>query len=87
MVRAERLPKWWGGRSPHPTCCGAIWSTVFQSGGGTTSDTTYNFTCGNDGANPTGVVFGPSHSLLGVARNGGANSAGTVFQITQITPP
>jgi uncharacterized repeat protein (TIGR03803 family) len=43
----------------------------------------YRFTWGgNDGAIPTGVVFGPDGSLYGTTNSGGFNYWGTIFQLT-----
>jgi|HubBroStandDraft_5_1064220.scaffolds.fasta_scaffold04463_4 uncharacterized repeat protein (TIGR03803 family) len=64
---------------------GAGYGTVFKlsrAGTGWILSTLYTFTGGADGASPTGaVVFGPDGSLYGTTDGGGANSAGTVFNL------
>ena len=54
-------------------------------GGGTwTESVLYSFQGGTDGANPwSGVIMDPSGNLYGTTGNGGANAAGTVFELTQ----
>jgi uncharacterized repeat protein (TIGR03803 family) len=42
----------------------------------------YNFTGGNDGANPyAGLIISPEGNLYGTTRNGGFANAGTVFEV------
>ena len=53
----------------------------------TAADNMYNklyaFTGGSDGGLPeAGVIFDPSGNLYGTTWEGGANSAGTVYQLT-----
>lgn len=54
-----------------------------QSGGGFSYSSLYDFTGGNDGKNPYGVVtVDPSNNLFGTAAHGGANLSGVVWEIT-----
>jgi len=59
------------------------YGTVFKVTSGGTSKVLHNFTCGSDGCVPVaGLVQGTDGSFYGTAREGGANSNGTVFKIT-----
>ena len=48
---------------------------------GVTLSTLYNFTGGNDGGNPNGLVQTAAGNFYGTTQSGGANSSGTVFQM------
>jgi uncharacterized repeat protein (TIGR03803 family) len=57
--------------------------TVFQITSAGTLTTLYSFTGGADGGYPLGgVIQGSDGNLYGTTSQGGANSSGTVFQIT-----
>lgn len=65
------------------------WGTVYQltpgTGGVWTQKVLYNFTGGNDGANPpAGLVLGPNTVLYGTTYQGGSTGYGTVFQVAPI---
>jgi uncharacterized repeat protein (TIGR03803 family) len=59
------------------------WGTVFAiNTDGTGFATTYNFTGGNDGANPSGGVILSNNTLYGTASGGGSAGVGTVFAVS-----
>jgi uncharacterized repeat protein (TIGR03803 family) len=73
---------------------GSGWGTVFQvtqpeeAGGTWTESVLYGFTDGNDGASPyAGLLAGPDGVYYGTAYLGGADMAGTVFQLTPPASP
>jgi len=67
------------------SCDGGSCGVVFKltpSGSNYTESVLYSFTGGNDGANPySGVIFDSTGNLYGTAYSGGANSAGTVYEL------
>ena len=80
----------YGGTASVPLCqfppvgCGTVFSLTppTSPGGAWTEATIYNFTGGNDGAFPAGVVVGTGGVLYGMASNAGPSSAGVVFALT-----
>ncbi len=63
--------------------CGVVYQLSPVTGGGWTEATTYNFTCGNDGAYPAAdLTTDSSGNLYGTTQYGGANGRGAVFEIT-----
>ena len=67
-----------GGLYGHGNVC-----ELSPTGGGWTYSDLYDFTGGNDGDAPVGgvAVTGPGGHLYGTTMNGGANSAGVIYQI------
>jgi uncharacterized repeat protein (TIGR03803 family) len=62
--------------------CGVVYKLSPVSGGGWTESTTWNFTCGNDGAFPVaGLIVDTAGNLYGTTQYGGANGYGAVFQV------
>ncbi len=68
------------------SCGGGSCGVVFRlahSNGGWTESPIYSFTGGNDGYEPySGVIFDNAGNLYGTAFEGGANSTGTVYELT-----
>ena len=66
--------------------CGGSCGVVFEltrSNGGWAESVLYSFTGGNDGGTPySGVILDSSSNLYGTAYSGGADSAGTVYELT-----
>lgn len=63
--------------------CGAIFELT-PNGGGWTESILYQFTGGNDGAEPfSTLIRGKKGNLLGTAVAGGANGYGVVFELLQ----
>lgn len=63
--------------------CGAIFE-LKPNGGSWTESILYQFTGGNDGAQPYGTpIRGPRGKLLGTASAGGASGYGVVFELPQ----
>jgi uncharacterized repeat protein (TIGR03803 family) len=63
--------------------CGIVYQLSPASGGGWTEATTYNFTCGIDGAYPEADLITDSSGILySTTQYGGANGRGTVYEIT-----
>ena len=56
--------------------------TVFRITPGGALTSLYSFTGGDDGANPTSLVWGKDGNLYGGANGGGASNNGTIFRIT-----
>jgi uncharacterized repeat protein (TIGR03803 family) len=61
---------------------GAVLLVTSVTSPGTTLSTLYSFTGHDDGANPNGLLRIANGSFYGTAQHGGANLAGTVFQMT-----
>jgi uncharacterized repeat protein (TIGR03803 family) len=62
--------------------CGIVYKLSPVSGGGWTESTTWNFTCGIDGAFPVaGLIVDTAGNLYGTTQYGGANGYGAVFQV------
>jgi uncharacterized repeat protein (TIGR03803 family) len=65
--------------------CGAIYQLLPSSGGVWTENTIFSFTCSTSGSAPQTLTFDPATgSLYGTATNGGANSSGTIFELTPV---
>lgn len=66
------------------TClCGTVFELTPAGGGQWTESVLYNFTDGNDGANPYSVpVFDSKKHLYGTTSQGGAFNGGSVFSIS-----
>jgi uncharacterized repeat protein (TIGR03803 family) len=65
-----------------PSGDGTVFKLTKNSDGSWTESVLYSFAGGTDGATPqAGVTFDASGNLYGTTQNGGASSAGTVFQL------
>jgi len=63
--------------------CGTVYELTHSGGGGWLQTTLYTFQGGSDGEYPNGVTFDSAGNLIGTTTNGGANDAGTIFQLTR----
>jgi len=65
-----------------PVCIATLWLLASHSDAGMTFTTLFSFN-GTNGANPScNLVQGPNGNFFGVAPNGGANTNGTIFEIS-----
>ncbi len=61
---------------------GAVLTVASVTAPGVTISNLYSFTGGVDGSNPNGLMQDTNGYFYGTTQNGGANSVGTVFQMT-----
>jgi uncharacterized repeat protein (TIGR03803 family) len=62
---------------------GTVFKLTYRQGYGWTESTLYSFQGESDGVNPyAGLIFDQSGNLYGATTSGGANSGGTVFELT-----
>jgi uncharacterized repeat protein (TIGR03803 family) len=61
---------------------GAVLTVTSVAASGVTISNLYSFTGTADGGNPNGLMQATNGNFYGTTQNGGANSSGTVFQMT-----